>query len=230
MASNPTFKPSRLRRPRRPAEARAAGRRPGRAEAKNYPGLTGRRQVPTRPARRGSRSPRSPRCRSTCSRRTSRSSARRRRLRARQGTVFKNWNPYVNRADDAAGGARGRRATRTSTRSATASTSCRRERARLQDWARALRLRRTDRARRRRRGGRARCRRPRGASRPSTSDWDRAWNPGDSIQLAIGQKDLTVTPLQMARFYAMIANGGKLVTPASRLRGRAARRRRRRRR
>ena len=43
--------------------------------------------------------------------------------------------------------------------------------------------------------------------------WDRAWNPGDSIQLAIGQKDVAVTPLQMARFYAMIANGGKLVTP-----------------
>ena len=27
------------------------------------------------------------------------------------------------------------------------------------------------------------------------SDWDRAWNPGDSIQLSIGQKDLLVTPL-----------------------------------
>jgi penicillin-binding protein 2 len=46
-----------------------------------------------------------------------------------------------------------------------------------------------------------------------SSDWDRAWNPGDSIQLSIGQKDVSVTPLQMARFYAMIANGGKLVTP-----------------
>jgi penicillin-binding protein 2 len=42
---------------------------------------------------------------------------------------------------------------------------------------------------------------------------DREWKPGDSIQLAIGQKDLLVTPMQMARFYALIANGGKLVTP-----------------
>jgi penicillin-binding protein 2 len=45
------------------------------------------------------------------------------------------------------------------------------------------------------------------------SDWDRAWNPGDSIQLSIGQKDLLVTPLQMAAFYAMLANGGRIVTP-----------------
>jgi len=42
---------------------------------------------------------------------------------------------------------------------------------------------------------------------------DNLWKPGDSIQLAIGQKDLLVTPMQMAGFYAMIANGGKLVTP-----------------
>ncbi len=42
---------------------------------------------------------------------------------------------------------------------------------------------------------------------------DRLWKPGNSIQLAIGQGDLLVTPLQMARLYALIANGGKLVTP-----------------
>ena len=46
-----------------------------------------------------------------------------------------------------------------------------------------------------------------------TAEIDRIWKPGDSIQLAIGQKDVQVTPLQMARFYALVANGGKLVTP-----------------
>ncbi len=48
---------------------------------------------------------------------------------------------------------------------------------------------------------------------PCCWEIDRLWKSGDSVQLAIGQKDLQVTPLQMARFYALVANRGKLVTP-----------------
>jgi len=39
------------------------------------------------------------------------------------------------------------------------------------------------------------------------------WHPGDTLGLAIGQSSLTVTPLQMARMMAAIANEGFLVTP-----------------
>ena len=48
---------------------------------------------------------------------------------------------------------------------------------------------------------------------PCCFEVDRLWKPGDSIQLAIGQKDMLASPLQMARFYALLANGGKLVQP-----------------
>ena len=125
--------------------------------------------------------------------------------------VFKNWDPFVNRPMTLSealatscdtyfydvgyrfynGGRQGRTASR-SGRGSSASGA------------------RRDRHRRR---GRRLVPTPAWRKRTFTSDWDKAWNPGDSIQLAIGQKDVTVTPLQMARFYAMIANGGKLVTP-----------------
>ena len=39
------------------------------------------------------------------------------------------------------------------------------------------------------------------------------WLPGDTVNLAIGQGDLLVTPLQLADAYAGIANGGKVMTP-----------------
>ena len=48
---------------------------------------------------------------------------------------------------------------------------------------------------------------------PDNWQVDRLWKPGDSIQLTIGQKDLLATPLQLARFYAILANNGKLVRP-----------------
>ena len=40
-----------------------------------------------------------------------------------------------------------------------------------------------------------------------------AYRGGDAANFAIGQGDTTTTPLQMARVYAAVANGGKLVTP-----------------
>ena len=39
------------------------------------------------------------------------------------------------------------------------------------------------------------------------------WFPGETLGLAIGQSTLQVTPLQMTRIMAAIANGGELVTP-----------------
>jgi penicillin-binding protein 2 len=44
------------------------------------------------------------------------------------------------------------------------------------------------------------------------------WREGDTLALAIGQGDLTATPLQIARLFAAIANGGRLPTPRVALR------------
>ena len=44
------------------------------------------------------------------------------------------------------------------------------------------------------------------------------WRAGDTLALAIGQGRLTATPLQIARLFAAIAGGGRLVTPRISLR------------
>jgi penicillin-binding protein 2 len=126
--------------------------------------------------------------------------------------VFRNWNPYVNRP---------------MTLPEALAESCdtyfyeigdrfynggSESRARMQQWARRFGFGTTTGLDI---GGEADGLVPTPEWRRKTfqSDWDRAWNPGDSIQLAIGQKDLLVTPLQMAAFYAILANGGSVVTP-----------------
>ncbi|MEV3921718.1 penicillin-binding protein 2 [Actinomadura coerulea] len=39
------------------------------------------------------------------------------------------------------------------------------------------------------------------------------WRPGDAANFSVGQGDVLVTPLQLVRAYAAVANGGRLLTP-----------------
>ena len=48
---------------------------------------------------------------------------------------------------------------------------------------------------------------------PNDAVIQKTWNPGDDINMAIGQGYLQVTPLQEAVAYSAIANGGKIVRP-----------------
>jgi penicillin-binding protein 2 len=42
---------------------------------------------------------------------------------------------------------------------------------------------------------------------------DRPWSPGDNINLAVGQGDVRVSPLQLAVAYAALANNGRILKP-----------------
>ncbi|MCR9230705.1 MAG: penicillin-binding transpeptidase domain-containing protein [bacterium] len=48
---------------------------------------------------------------------------------------------------------------------------------------------------------------------PTKSEKKSPWYPGDTLGMAIGQSRLTVTPLQIARLMAVVANDGEMVVP-----------------
>ena len=43
--------------------------------------------------------------------------------------------------------------------------------------------------------------------------WQRIWYEGYSVNLAVGQGQLAITPLQLAVAYSTLANGGTVVRP-----------------
>ena len=47
--------------------------------------------------------------------------------------------------------------------------------------------------------------------RPNSSDGN--WNPGDTLQASIGQGDNEFSPVQMAKYISMLANGGHKIDP-----------------
>lgn len=47
--------------------------------------------------------------------------------------------------------------------------------------------------------------------RPNSSDGN--WNPGDTLQASIGQGDNEFSPLQMAKYISILANGGNKIEP-----------------
>ena len=49
------------------------------------------------------------------------------------------------------------------------------------------------------------------ASKETSSAKGKTWNPGDTLNAAIGQGDNEFSPLQMAKYISMLANGGKKV-------------------
>lgn len=50
-------------------------------------------------------------------------------------------------------------------------------------------------------------------ARVGETEIDRMWLPGNSVNMAIGQGDMLVTPIQLASVYSTIANGGRIVQP-----------------
>ena len=126
------------------------------------------------------------------------------------GQTFSNWDPYKNEPMTVSTALARTRATRSSTTSPCASTSG--QDSPLQRWSRSMGFG----------SGTGVDLGPEADGLVPTPAWrrrtfkteiDKLWTSGDSVQLAIGQGDLLVSPLQMTRAYAMIANGGLLVEP-----------------